>query len=94
MTQKIIKVGNSLAVTLPAEDVRRLQLRPGLEIGVKYDEEEVIFRVDLKPKKGNLRGKVAKTHVSPKFEAWANKFINENIDLFKELAHRNEISHT
>ncbi len=41
MTQKVIKTGNSLAVTIPAEFVRMVGIRPG-------DEARSV----LKPEKG------------------------------------------
>ncbi|GMR19295.1 MAG: hypothetical protein BMS9Abin34_427 [Patescibacteria group bacterium] len=46
MGQKIIRTGNSAAVTLPAELVKRLNIRVGdpVEVKVNYVKGEVIFR--------------------------------------------------
>lgn len=37
-TQKVIKVGDSLAVTIPAKDVRRLGLAKGDELKVQFEK--------------------------------------------------------
>jgi len=37
MRQKILKTGNSLAVTIPANFVKILGLKSGMEVGVKPD---------------------------------------------------------
>jgi antitoxin component of MazEF toxin-antitoxin module len=37
MEQKIIKTGNSLAVTIPSKFVRILGLKPGMTVEVKSD---------------------------------------------------------
>lgn len=48
--QKIIKVGSSLAVTIPSRDARAAGLKPGKEVSVTVSE--VIS--DAKPKKNTL----------------------------------------
>jgi len=40
-TQKVIKVGDSLAVTIPAKDARRLSIKKGDDINVSYEKPEV-----------------------------------------------------
>lgn len=40
-TQKVIKVGSSLAVTIPAKDARRLNVQQGDDIRVSYEKPEV-----------------------------------------------------
>ncbi len=40
-TQKIIKIGTSLAVTIPAKDVRRLGLIKGDELKVSFEKPQV-----------------------------------------------------
>lgn len=37
MTQKILKTGNSLAVTIPAKFARIMGLKPGVDVKVKSD---------------------------------------------------------
>ncbi|NIT04553.1 AbrB/MazE/SpoVT family DNA-binding domain-containing protein [Candidatus Saccharibacteria bacterium] len=46
MGQKIIRTGNSVAVTLPAEFVKILNLRAGdpVEVSVDYVKGEVTFK--------------------------------------------------
>lgn len=51
--QKIIKVGNSLAVTIPKEIVKEYGLKPGDKIQTYcYDD---VFVIRLNNKKGRLR---------------------------------------
>jgi antitoxin component of MazEF toxin-antitoxin module len=40
-TQKIIKVGDSLAVTIPAKDVRRLGVTNGDELKVSFEKPQI-----------------------------------------------------
>jgi antitoxin component of MazEF toxin-antitoxin module len=39
-TQKIIKVGDSLAVTIPAKEARRLGLNKGDELNVQFEKAD------------------------------------------------------
>lgn len=39
--QKVIKIGDSLGVTIPAKDARRLNVKKGDEIHVSYDKPKV-----------------------------------------------------
>lgn len=39
--QKVIKVGDSLAVTIPARDARAAQLEPGNEVSISIEPVEV-----------------------------------------------------
>lgn len=41
-TQKVIKVGDSLAVTIPAKDVRTLDLKKGDELNLSYEKNPPI----------------------------------------------------
>lgn len=38
--QKVIKVGSSLAVTIPAKDAHRLHIKQGDELNVSYEKSE------------------------------------------------------
>jgi antitoxin component of MazEF toxin-antitoxin module len=78
-TQKIIKVGNSLAITLPAYFVKEGKLKVGDELIV--ETAPAYQTAYIKPKK--LAGKI---HLTPEFFNWLNKFTKENYDLLKELA--------
>ncbi|OGG14575.1 hypothetical protein A2773_02195 [Candidatus Gottesmanbacteria bacterium RIFCSPHIGHO2_01_FULL_39_10] len=91
-TQKIINIGNSLGITLPKDTVNKLKLKAGLPVIVDFDEEERTYRVDPRPTKKEIKKKkITSVAIKPEFESWANTFINKNIDLFKKLAHRNDI---
>jgi antitoxin component of MazEF toxin-antitoxin module len=37
-TQKVIKVGDSLAVTIPAKDARRLSVKKGDQLNVSFEK--------------------------------------------------------
>jgi len=41
-TQKILKVGNSLGITLPANIVKGLSLRPGDQVEVNQDLNNIL----------------------------------------------------
>lgn len=78
-TQKIIKVGNSLAVTLPASFVKEGKLKVGDEMVV---ETAAVYQTALiKPKK--MEKKIS---LSPEFFDWVNDFTKKNYSLLKELA--------
>ncbi len=50
--QKVIKVGDSLAVTIPAKDARALGIRAGDSVLSSYEPVEESSR---KPQKGHMR---------------------------------------
>jgi antitoxin component of MazEF toxin-antitoxin module len=78
-TQKIIKVGNSLAVTLPASYVKEGNLRVGDEVVI---ETAPIYQTMLvKPKKS-----ANQAQLSPEFFEWLNKFTKKNSVMLKKLA--------
>jgi len=80
-TQKIIKVGNSLAVTLPASFVRDGNMKVGDEVVV---ETMAAYQTAMiKPK--NI---ASKKHLTPEFFQWLEKTANKYEDVIKELAHR------
>jgi antitoxin component of MazEF toxin-antitoxin module len=78
-TQKIIKVGNSLAVTLPAAFVRDGNLKIGDELVVETAPvyQTMLIKTKKMAKEANL---------TPEFFDWLNKFTKENYDLLKELS--------
>jgi len=77
--QKIIKVGNSLAVTLPASFVRDSNLKMGDELVV--ETAPVYQTMVIRSKKMANNSKL-----SPEFFDWLDKFTKKNYDLLKELA--------
>jgi len=78
-TQKIIKVGNSLAVTLPVAFVRDGNLKMGDELVV--ETAPIYQTMVIKSKKMANHSKL-----SPEFFDWLDKFTKDNYDLLKELS--------
>jgi len=79
MKQKIIKVGNSAAVTLPAAFVREGNLRVGSEVLVEPNTQ--YNYVTIKPANSSY-----KTAITPEFKDWLDKFTKKNNQLLKKLA--------
>ena len=77
--QKIIKVGNSLGVTIPASFVREGKWKSGDEIIVEQDE--VYRTLIIKPKR-----MINKMRLTPEFKEWLDEFTKKNQGLLKELA--------
>lgn len=84
MLQKIIQVGNSAAVTIPREIFNQLKLKVGGQVLIDFDTEENVLRINPRVKKTQK----AKTSLKPEFVAWADKFIEDNKELFKTLANQ------
>ena len=81
MLQKIIQVGNSLAVTIPKDFAQKAKLRRGEEVAVETDVISKTFLV--KPKQ--LAGRQTLT---PEFFSWLNKTIEEYRPILDELANK------
>lgn len=79
--QKIIKVGNSVAVTLPAEYVKKKKIRPGDRVMVETADyaDMVLIRPKLSTDKITL---------TPEFFEWLEGISNKYEKTIKELAHR------
>jgi len=79
MTQKIVRVGNSAAVTIPKAFLDEINLKIGDEIDVQNDKElQIMF---IKPV-----GSKTQTHITPEFKNWIDGFMTENESTLKELA--------
>jgi|GEM_PF-1062570 len=77
--KKIIKVGNSAAVMLPASFVKEGNLKIGDEVIV-----ETMSRYQtamIKPKTSSY-----KTSITPEFKEWIDKFTKKYGQLLKKLA--------
>ncbi len=81
-TQKIIKVGNSLAVTLPVAFVRDGNLKMGDELVV--ETAPVYQTMVIKPKK-----MANKKQLTPEFFNWLDNVSKKYEDVIKELANIN-----
>lgn len=81
MIQKIIKVGNSAAITIPKEFLNESGLTIGDEMVIETNtKRQVLF---AKPK-----AQAQKISLSPEFFEWLDKISVEYEDTIKELAHR------
>jgi antitoxin component of MazEF toxin-antitoxin module len=78
-TKKIIKVGNSLAITLPASFVREGNLKIGDELMV--ETSPIYQTMIIKPKK-----MANKARLSPEFFEWLEEFTKENYQTLQQLA--------
>ncbi|OGK14979.1 hypothetical protein A2774_01010 [Candidatus Roizmanbacteria bacterium RIFCSPHIGHO2_01_FULL_39_12c] len=81
-TQKVIKVGNSLALTLPASFVREGNIKIGDELVV--ETAPVYQTMFVKPK-----SMAYKKHLTPEFHSWLNNVSKKYKDVIKELANIN-----
>jgi len=78
--QKVIKVGNSAAVTLPKEILMQSKLSSGDKVHVTLDEVTgvIIVSGSENPFKG----------LSPDIAAWTKNFIAKNRAALEELANK------
>lgn len=74
MTQKVLKVGSSAAVTIPARSLRELGLKIGDEVHVEVDRHAGSVRIAPAFK------------VSGELLDWTNAFIEKYRSALKELA--------
>jgi len=72
MIQKIIRVGNSAAVTIPQSVIKEKKLKVGDNV-----------QVNVEPVK-----KAGKTTLTPEFIKWVDKYIENNRPALDELAHK------
>lgn len=79
MVQKIVRVGNSAAVTIPKSFLAQINLQIGDEIDVQSDKD--LKLVIIKPK-----GAKGQSNITPEFKNWLDGFMDENKETLKELA--------
>jgi len=95
--QKILKVGNSLAITLDRDFVTQTGVAAGDQVAVNYQPDEKV--VSYAPVKDNGAMRVADkatgkyeakaklaSAVTPELEEWTKKFLEENKESMKKLA--------
>ncbi|MEK7094443.1 MAG: AbrB/MazE/SpoVT family DNA-binding domain-containing protein [Patescibacteria group bacterium] len=75
MTQKVLKVGSSAAVTIPKESLKKLRLKIGDQLDVETRQDMMIVRP---AKKGSVRDE--------EVIAWTKKFIEEYRPALEVLA--------
>lgn len=81
MEQTVIKVGNSLAVTLPASFVKEKKLKAGQKVIVRQDLE-VDALVVAEPNSPIKKS----SGITPEFMDWLEKFNNKYKSALVELA--------
>lgn len=80
MLQKVIKVGNSLAVTMPKDFLNVSKIQAGDKVYVDVDKSTDVMVVSTK--ENPLKG------VSPDIAHWTAKFITNNRQTLEELANK------
>lgn len=80
MEQSVIKVGNSLAVTLPKRFVKGRKVKAGQKIFVEDDVELGLVQIRAK--------NVKKLSLTPEFKEWLDEVSVKYEGLIKELAKR------
>ncbi|OGD86840.1 hypothetical protein A2164_01350 [Candidatus Curtissbacteria bacterium RBG_13_35_7] len=80
MLQKVIKVGNSAAVTLPKNVMEEAAIKTGDQVNVELNEatSAIIISSQAKPI----------TNLSPDIAIWTKKFIENNKEALEELANK------
>ncbi|MDQ3008012.1 MAG: AbrB/MazE/SpoVT family DNA-binding domain-containing protein [bacterium] len=93
--QKIIKVGNSYAVTLDKEFIDRTQMAAGSQLIAKYDEDTASVQFAAPATYAAAQGKplqlaekkaVYASKVTPELEKWTENFLKENQEALEKLA--------
>jgi len=76
MVQKVLKVGDSAAVTIPKKSLEKLGLKVGDRVSLDIDKSQkaVVVRPFIKPDKELID--------------WTNKFINKYRPALEELARK------
>jgi putative addiction module antidote len=78
-SQKLYKNGNSVAVTIPKEYLKKYNMRDGTEVVVEGDTDRIVI-TSKKTK--------AVASVDAKFARMVDEFMNEHEDVLKKLSKR------
>lgn len=79
MKQKIIKIGNSLGVTIPKKFIKNQKLKAGDEIVLEDNAAIGVLSIRTSSSSAN-------TALTPEFKNWLEKFSVENRELLKKIA--------
>lgn len=79
MIQKVIRVGNSAAVTIPKKFIDQTNLQIGDEVEVQSNKDLQLIQIRLK-------GSKTQASITPEFKSWLEKFVKENKDTLHKLA--------
>ena len=80
MTRKLVRVGNSIAVTLPHELVKEFALRAGMEVEAAIDPRDGSFVVRTGVKFFEAG------EASPRFRKMVDQLVRERRELYERLA--------
>ena len=80
MKRKLVKIGNSIAVTLPNEMVKELSLEPGMEVDANVNPRDGSFVVRAGTKYFDAG------EVSPRFKKMTESLIRERREMYKKLS--------
>lgn len=95
--QKIIKVGNSLAITLDRDFVVQTGVKHGDQVAVNYQSDQKVVSyapvnspgaigvAEKAVQKYEAKAKLASA-VTPELEAWVDNFLEENKEAMEKLA--------
>lgn len=83
MLQKVLQVGNSAAVTIPAPILNELGLTVGDQVEVRANKRPV--KIEVIPAKKILKKSAG---ITPEFAASVEEFIKEYRPVLNELAKR------
>ena len=80
MKRKLVKSGNSLAVTLPSDLVKELGIKPGTEVDVNADPAREVITIRLQPRQFE-GGKATR-----KFRQMVNDLLTERAEVHRRLS--------
>ena len=80
MLQKVIRVGNSYAVTIPRGFINEVKLKAGQKVRVEEDLD--LETLTVQPLRANLK----QGNLTPEFLTWLKKFNAKYKDALRELA--------
>lgn len=80
MLQTVIKVGNSLGITIPKPILKNIKFKVGDKVHLEIDEANDALIVSSK--KNPFKG------MSPDIIQWTKKFIDKNRQTLEELANK------
>lgn len=81
MVQKIIKVGNSFALTIPKSFIDETGFKAGDELFVQQDIKNKAILITIKDN-------VSRMKLSPELFTWLDTIENKYSDAIKQLAHK------
>lgn len=77
LTQKLYRNGNSVAVTIPKDYLKNLDLKEGEEVVLIQEEDTILI---------SKNKKINKSSITPEFLSWMESFNKEYGAALKELA--------